>query len=216
MRTGSRADAATSTSGSWARPGWLAASCGRRSPSGISLSAICACSPRSGRPARRFRGRKPRLSLKTRRPPTTRASMWSSSRLERTRQATGTRCCCRRRDCDRQLVRVADGSGRAARCRRGQPVRPQRDSEGDHREPELHDDGGDARPQAAARRRRTTSADREHVPGGVRAGVAGVQELESQVREAGVDSTALLRDGAAVRFAEPKKWPSRSPSMSWR
>jgi len=39
------------------------------------------------------------------------------------------------------------------------------------------------------------------------AGLAGVQELESQVREAGHDSRALMRDGGAVRFSEPTKWP---------
>jgi aspartate-semialdehyde dehydrogenase len=39
------------------------------------------------------------------------------------------------------------------------------------------------------------------------AGMAGVQELESQVRAAGADSTTLVRDGAAVDFPRPTKWP---------
>ena len=38
------------------------------------------------------------------------------------------------------------------------------------------------------------------------AGVAGVRELEAQVRSAGENSTKLLRDGAACDFAPPKKW----------
>src|SRR5215470_719611 len=37
-------------------------------------------------------------------------------------------------------------------------------------------------------------------------GISGVRELEAQVRNAGVDSAALVRDGAAVDFPRPKKW----------
>jgi aspartate-semialdehyde dehydrogenase len=39
------------------------------------------------------------------------------------------------------------------------------------------------------------------------AGVAGVQELERQVVEAGAHSRTLTRDGAAVNFPQPRKWP---------
>jgi aspartate-semialdehyde dehydrogenase len=39
------------------------------------------------------------------------------------------------------------------------------------------------------------------------AGVAGVQELDSQVRTAATDSPALARDGSAIAFPTPKKWP---------
>jgi aspartate-semialdehyde dehydrogenase len=38
------------------------------------------------------------------------------------------------------------------------------------------------------------------------AGVAGVQELETQTREAGAESATLMRDGAAVDFPQPRKW----------
>jgi aspartate-semialdehyde dehydrogenase len=37
-------------------------------------------------------------------------------------------------------------------------------------------------------------------------GITGVRELEAQVRNAGVDSAALVRDGAAFDFPPPKKW----------
>jgi aspartate-semialdehyde dehydrogenase len=38
------------------------------------------------------------------------------------------------------------------------------------------------------------------------AGVAGVQELETQAREAAAESATLMRDGAVVNFPQPKKW----------
>jgi aspartate-semialdehyde dehydrogenase len=38
------------------------------------------------------------------------------------------------------------------------------------------------------------------------AGLAGVQELEAQVRSAGGESAALLRDGGCVDFPPPEKW----------
>jgi aspartate-semialdehyde dehydrogenase len=38
------------------------------------------------------------------------------------------------------------------------------------------------------------------------AGVAGVQELDSQVRIAAQGSTALARDGSAIAFPKPRKW----------
>jgi aspartate-semialdehyde dehydrogenase len=37
-------------------------------------------------------------------------------------------------------------------------------------------------------------------------GVAGVRELDSQVRAAALASTALARDGAAIAFPTPQKW----------
>jgi aspartate-semialdehyde dehydrogenase len=39
------------------------------------------------------------------------------------------------------------------------------------------------------------------------AGLAGVRELETQARHTGADSTALVRDGGALDFPPPKKWP---------
>ena len=38
------------------------------------------------------------------------------------------------------------------------------------------------------------------------AGIAGVQELETQVRSVGLDSGALTQDGSARDFGAPKKW----------
>ena len=64
----------------------------------------------------------------------------------------------RRRDRDRQLVGVADGSRRAADRERGQRPPGAQRAEGDHRQPELHDDGGDAGAQAAPRRSRRSCA----------------------------------------------------------
>ena len=56
-------------------------------------------------------------------------------------------------DRHRQLVRMADGPGRSARRPRGQPRGARPRTEGDRRQPELHDDGRDARPEAASRSR---------------------------------------------------------------
>jgi aspartate-semialdehyde dehydrogenase len=56
---------------------------------------------------------------------------------------------------------------------------------------------------AAAGLRRLIVSTYQAVSGG---GVAGVQELESQVRAAGAGSTTLVRDGAAVDFPPPAKW----------
>jgi aspartate-semialdehyde dehydrogenase len=39
------------------------------------------------------------------------------------------------------------------------------------------------------------------------AGIAGVQELESQVQAAATRSSALMRDGAAIELPPTKKWP---------
>jgi len=57
---------------------------------------------------------------------------------------------------------------------------------------------------AAAGLRRLIVSTYQAVSGG---GVAGVQELDSQVRAAGANSTTLVRDGGAVDFPEPTKWP---------
>ena len=56
----------------------------------------------------------------------------------------------------------------------------------------------------AAGLRRLIVSTYQAVSGG---GAAGVQELETQVREAWADSTTLIRDGAAINFPPPKKWP---------
>ncbi len=74
----------------------------------------------------------------------------------------------RRRHRHRQLLGVADGSRRAARRGRGQPRRHRHGTQGDHRQPQLHDDGGDAGAQAAARRGRPRAPDRQHLPGRLR------------------------------------------------
>ena len=73
----------------------------------------------------------------------------------------------RRGDRDRQLVGLPHGPGRAADRGRGQSRGRRRGDQGDHRQPELHDDGGDAGAQALARRGRARPSRRQHVPGGV-------------------------------------------------
>jgi aspartate-semialdehyde dehydrogenase len=55
----------------------------------------------------------------------------------------------------------------------------------------------------AAGLRRMVVSTYQAVSGG---GLAGVQELAAQLRIAGTDSTALVRDGAAFDFAPLKKW----------
>jgi aspartate-semialdehyde dehydrogenase len=56
----------------------------------------------------------------------------------------------------------------------------------------------------AAGLRRMVVSTYQAVSGG---GIAGVRELESQVRNAGAKSAALVRDGDAFDFPPPKKWP---------
>jgi hypothetical protein len=81
-------------------------------------------------------------------------------------RAGADRC---RRGCDRdrQLVGVADGSAGAARGVGGQPARARVDPEGDRGQPQLHDDGRDARTQGALRRGRPALDGRGDVSGGV-------------------------------------------------
>ena len=56
----------------------------------------------------------------------------------------------------------------------------------------------------AAGLRRLIVSTYQAVSGG---GIAGVRELEVQVAGAGAESTTLMRDGAAVSFPQPEKWP---------
>jgi aspartate-semialdehyde dehydrogenase len=56
----------------------------------------------------------------------------------------------------------------------------------------------------AAGLRRLVASTYQAVSGG---GVAGVEELDRQVRVAAADSPALLRNGGAFEFPPPKKWP---------
>jgi aspartate-semialdehyde dehydrogenase len=56
----------------------------------------------------------------------------------------------------------------------------------------------------AAGLRRLVVSTYQAVSGG---GVAGVEELDGQVRIAAADSTALVRSGEAFAFPAPKKWP---------
>jgi aspartate-semialdehyde dehydrogenase len=55
----------------------------------------------------------------------------------------------------------------------------------------------------AAGLRRLVASTYQAVSGG---GIAGVRELESQLRRAGASSGDLMRDGRAVEFAAPQKW----------
>ena len=57
---------------------------------------------------------------------------------------------------------------------------------------------------AAAGLRRLVVSTYQAVSGG---GIAGVDELESQVRRADTASARLVTDGAAVDFPQPRKWP---------
>jgi aspartate-semialdehyde dehydrogenase len=56
---------------------------------------------------------------------------------------------------------------------------------------------------AVAGLRRMIVSTYQAVSGG---GLAGVRELDSQVRKAGADSTVLMRDGGACDFPPPQKW----------
>jgi len=55
----------------------------------------------------------------------------------------------------------------------------------------------------AAGLRRLVVSTYQAVSGG---GMAGVRELDTQVRSAGAESTALMHDGRAIAFPESKKW----------
>jgi hypothetical protein len=104
---------------------------------------------------------------------------------------------CGRRHRHRQLVGLADGPRRAAGRLRGQPGRGQGRPEGDHRQPQLHDDGGDAGAQAAADEAGLTRLIVSTYQAVSGTGLAGVQELAEQVRRAldGGDIEALTHDG---------------------
>ncbi|WP_114950777.1 aspartate-semialdehyde dehydrogenase [Sphingosinicella terrae] len=56
---------------------------------------------------------------------------------------------------------------------------------------------------AAAGLKRLVASTYQAVSGG---GIAGVEELEAQLRAAGVEAAALARDGLAVALGEPRKW----------
>ena len=111
-----------------------------------------------------------------------------------------------RRHRHRQLVGLADGSGRAAHRRRGQRRRDRQRAQGHHRQPELHDDGRDAGARAAAREAglvRLIVSTYQAVSG---AGLAGVDELDKQVRQVVDRAAELTHDGSAVAFPEPVKY----------
>jgi aspartate-semialdehyde dehydrogenase len=56
----------------------------------------------------------------------------------------------------------------------------------------------------AATLKRMVASTYQAVSGG---GIEGARELEAQVKSTGADSGALLRDGKALAFPQPKKWP---------
>ncbi|CAA9245694.1 MAG: Aspartate-semialdehyde dehydrogenase, partial [uncultured Acidimicrobiales bacterium] len=78
----------------------------------------------------------------------------------------------RRGDSGRQLLGLASRRRRAPGGGRGEPRGPRLDTEGHRRQPELHDDGGHAGAQAAARRGRAAAHRRQHLPVGLRRGSA--------------------------------------------
>ena len=79
-------------------------------------------------------------------------------------------------------------------------------SAGHHREPELHHDGRHAGAQTAARRGRADPDDRVELPGGLRAGLAGVEELASQARAVIDGVEQLVHDGSALEYPAPVKY----------
>ena len=103
----------------------------------------------------------------------------------------------RRRGGGRQHQLLADARGRPARRRAGQRRRgrgPQRPG----RQPELHDDGADGRPQADPRRGRDRAADRLDLPVGLRHRPAGDQGAPRAVRgrargQAEIEANGLSR-----------------------
>src|SRR5690606_22322735 len=73
----------------------------------------------------------------------------------------------------RQQLRLADGPRGAARRSRGQPGRDRRFAPGDHRQPELLDDPGGRRAEAAAGRRGARAGGGDERPVGQRGGAGG-------------------------------------------
>ena len=116
----------------------------------------------------------------------------------------------RRRDRDRQLLGVAHGPRRAARRRRGQRPRARLPSQGDRRQPQLHDDGGDAGAEAAARRRRAAVDGGLDLPGRQRRGPRGRRRARRQLEAArDLDVRALTFDGSALARGPGRQVPRR-------
>ena len=122
----------------------------------------------------------------------------------------------RRRHGHRQLLRVPHGPRRPAGRLRGQPGGDRRRPQGHHRQPQLHDDGGDAGAQAAPRRGRPLRLSPRRTRPTSGAGLAGVDELDKQVRQVADQAAALTHDGDAVVFPAPRSSPARSRSTCSR
>ena len=112
---------------------------------------------------------------------------------------------CRRRDRDRQLLGLADGSRGPAGRLRGQPDRRPPPAQGDHRQPQLHDHGRDAGAGPAAPGRPARPPPGRDLPGRVRV----------RRRRGG----RARRPGEGRWSTRPAPWPTtgpRSPSRRRR
>ena len=119
-------------------------------------------------------------------------------------------------DRGRQLLGLADGPGRTARGRGGEPTTRSDPPQGHRRQPQLHDDGRDAGARAAAPAAglvRLQVATYQAVSG---SGGAGVAELDEQVRSCRRPGRRLAFDGRAVDVPAPPSTPGRSPTTSCR
>ena len=100
---------------------------------------------------------------------------------------------------------------------RGQPGDDRRRPQGHHRQPQLHDDGGDAGAQAAARRGRAGAPRRRHLPGrvGRRAGRRRrARQAGPPGRRPGRRADPRRRRPSSSR--SPRSSPARSPSTCCR
>ena len=82
------------------------------------------------------------------------------------------------------------------------------DPEGDRRQPELHDDGGDAGAEAAARRGRARGDRRRHLPGGLGLRARRRRRARRAARPQAEGAAALTFDGGAVELAAHEKFPA--------
>ena len=122
-----------------------------------------------------------------------------------------------RRDRRRQLVGVARGPRRPARRRRGERPRARLDPEGDRREPQLHDDGGDAGAQAARTTRRGSRRSSSRPTRRSRArGATASPSSPGSSRGPRRARRCLATDGAAVDHGGHESSRRPSPTTSSR
>ena len=118
---------------------------------------------------------------------------------------------------DRQLLRLAPRPGGAAGGLRGQPARDQGPPQGHHRQPELHDHGRDARPEAPPPGGGPRRPGRHDLPGRVRLGPRGRRRARRPGRRP--SPTAPPRSPTTARPStsrSPASTSAPSPSTSSR